>query len=127
MGFPRYETYFKRVQPITSIKNALVHLGQNELRRFMSVILMPNLASETTPELAIASCVRARFCELIGNLVEFDLFTLGLFSLIDAILDQPMEKILVDLPLSDEINDVLIKHSGIMATYLELALAFEKD
>jgi EAL and modified HD-GYP domain-containing signal transduction protein len=123
--------FFQRVQPIASIKNALVYLGQDELRRFISVILMSNLASSTTPELAIASCVRARFCELVGFHVDSkeahpDLFTLGLFSLIDAILDQPMEKIMKDLPLSDVITDALINHSGILSPYIDLAVAFGK-
>ncbi len=123
--------FFKRVNEITSIKSALVYLGQDELRRFMSVILMSNLAASSTPELAIASCVRARFCEQLGDLARQaghrqELFTLGLFSLIDAILDQPMEKIMENLPLSDAIREPLINKRGILADYLNLVVCFEK-
>lgn len=123
--------YFRRVNEITSIKSALVYLGQDELRRFMSVILMSNLAASSTPELAIASCVRARFCECLGDSGRQaghrqELFTLGLFSLIDAILDQPMEKIMENLPLSDAIREALINKRGILADYLNLVICFEK-
>ncbi len=123
--------FFKRVNEITSIKSALVYLGQDELRRFMSVILMSNLAASSTPELAIASCVRARFCERLGDIGKQDkahqeLFTLGLFSLIDAILDQPMEKIMENLPLSDMIREALINKRGPLSSYLNLVIAFEK-
>ncbi len=123
--------FFKRVNEITSIKNALVYLGQDELRRFMSVILMSNLAGSTTPELAIASCIRARFCERLGDYgkktqAHQELFTFGLFSLIDAILDQPMEKIMENLPLSDTIRDALVNQKGLLSDYLKLVVAFEK-
>ena len=123
--------FFKRVNEITSIKSALVHLGQEELRRFMSVILLANLAAARTPELAIASCVRGRFCELLGDIGKkpgssLGLFTLGLFSLLDAILDQPMEKIMDNLPLSDAIRDALVSGEGVLSDYLKLVVCFEK-
>lgn len=122
--------FFKRVHSITSIKSALIYLGQDELRRFISVILMANLAS-STPELAIASCVRGRFCELVGDTrgkpgTNQNLFTLGLFSLIDAILDKPMERIMDQLPLADPIKDALINQSGPLADILNLSVSFEK-
>lgn len=123
--------FFKRINDITSIKNALVYLGEDELRRFISVIILANLAAGGTPELAIASCVRGRFCELLGDKAcknsgnNQNLFTLGLFSLIDAILDQPMEKIMKDLPLSNAIKEALILGTGPFANILGLSLCFE--
>lgn len=122
--------FFKRVQEIKTIKSALVYLGQQELRRFVSVIIMANLSIGRTPELAIASCVRGRFCERLGDLAgkpgtHQDLFILGLFSLIDAILDQPMERIMNTLPLSESIKDALIHQRGTMAGLLRLSVLFE--
>ncbi|MBU1171541.1 MAG: HDOD domain-containing protein [Proteobacteria bacterium] len=123
--------FFKRIQEISTIKNALIYLGQNELRRFISVIIMANLASSGTPELAIASCVRGRFCELVGDRMakpgmNQDLFTLGLFSLIDAILDQPMERIMENLPLSESLKDALVCEKGPLADILKVSVCFEK-
>jgi EAL and modified HD-GYP domain-containing signal transduction protein len=122
--------FFKRVQDIKTIKSALVYLGHQELRRFVSVIIMANLSAGRTPELAIASCVRGRFCECLGDLAgqpgtHQDLFTLGLFSLIDAILDQPMGKIMDSLPLSESIKDALVHQRGAMAGLLRLSVLFE--
>lgn len=122
--------FFKRVHSITSIKSALIYIGQDELRRFISVILMANLSS-STPELAIASCVRGRFCELVGDSLgkpgnNQNMFTLGLFSLIDAILDQPMERIMEQLPLADPIKEALSNHTGPLADILNMSVYFEK-
>lgn len=123
--------FFQRPQKITSIKDALTFLGQEELRRFVSVILMTNMASAGISELAISSCVRAKFCELLGGVIskykdQEELFTLGLFSLIDAILDQPMEKIMGMLPLSNRITDTLVSKKGDLVELLELVICFEK-
>ena len=47
-------------------------------------------------------------------------------SLIDAILDQPLDKILGQLPLSKDINKALLKGRGALADFVALANAYEK-
>jgi EAL and modified HD-GYP domain-containing signal transduction protein len=53
------------------------------------------------------------------------MFTLGMFSLIDAVIDQPMEKILAELPLSGKIKAALISAKGRLAGYIELVRSYE--
>jgi EAL and modified HD-GYP domain-containing signal transduction protein len=123
--------FFKRKNEITSIKQALVYLGQNELRRFISLITLSKIGEDKPGELIRNSCIRARFCELLGNIsnsVETSdaLFTLGLFSNIDAILDQPMTEIMDHLPLSETIVSALVDGSGPLAVYLELIQKYER-
>ncbi len=121
--------YFKRLVEITSIRQALNYLGQVEFRRFISVILMSNLAQDSTMELAVLSCLRARFCELIAEQAgkrSQEAFTLGLFSLIDAMLGKTVEDVMNLLPLSSDIKNALISNEGPLSEILSIAIEFEK-
>jgi EAL and modified HD-GYP domain-containing signal transduction protein len=88
--------FFRRVNEISSISQAIVLLGEKGIKSFISLVAMAQLASEKPDELIRASIIRAKFCELIGEMNgsranSAELFTLGLFSLIDAIMDDSME------------------------------------
>jgi len=121
--------FFKRVQEISSIKHAIVLLGEKEVRRFVSLIAMAGLASDKPNELVRSSIIRARMCELLGpgglKKDGSELFTVGLFSLIDAILDDSMENILKKLPLSERIKDALVKGEGELADYVNIISFYE--
>ena len=59
-------------------------------------------------ELLTTALVRARFCELIGpsfgERKTDQLFTMGLFSVLDALMDMPMTRALRPLPLTEEMR-----------------------
>jgi EAL and modified HD-GYP domain-containing signal transduction protein len=122
--------YFKRVNEISSIQQAIVLLGERGLRRFLSLIAMAGLAEGKPDELIRTSIIRAKFCELMaennGAGSASELFTLGLFSSIDAIMDDSMENLMEKLPLSGRIKTALIKGEGDMMGYLNLAVSYEK-
>ena len=63
-------------------------------------------------------------CKQVTDSGEF--FLLGLFSLIDAILDKPMQQVLEMLPLSDAIREALIDTGGPYAPFLLVLLTYEK-
>jgi len=74
--------------------------------------------------------VRARFCELLAPLAAMsghanDLFLMGLLSVMDAILDQPLDSILAELPVRREIKDALVSRAGLYWQLLEIAMAHE--
>ena len=122
--------YFGITHKVSSIKQAITLLGQNGIKRFLSLIAMARLVSDKPDELIRISIIRARFCELIGkigsaNVNPSELFTLGLFSAIDAILDDSMENIMKKLPLSENIINVLIYKEGDLKDYLRLAICYE--
>ncbi len=123
--------FFSKANRISSIKQALVYLGQKEIQRFISLIAMSNLAAGKPNELVRTSCIRAKFCELVsancsGPYDPAQLFTLGIFSLIDAIMDQPMDTIMDSLPLDDDIKSALAQRTGPFFPYLQLAEAYER-
>jgi EAL and modified HD-GYP domain-containing signal transduction protein len=121
--------YFRRVQEISSIKQAITLLGEKEVRRFISLIALAQLASDKPDELIRTSIIRARFCELLGKYIgsmdESELFTVGLFSLIDAILDDTMANIMEKLPFSKAIKGALVYKEGELSDYLNLVSNYE--
>jgi len=62
----------------------------------------------------------------LGERETADDFLVGLFSVLDALLDAPMEEAVADLPLSGELRDALLGRPGMMREKLELALAVER-
>jgi EAL and modified HD-GYP domain-containing signal transduction protein len=124
-------TFYKRAKEISSIRQAIVMIGETGVRRFLSLIAMAGLASGKPDELIKASLIRARFCELLGTHIDCridpaELFTMGLFSLIDAIMDDSMENLMSQVPLSSDIKDVLISKDGDLANSLVLIESYEK-
>ncbi|MBN1930707.1 MAG: HDOD domain-containing protein [Desulfobacterales bacterium] len=123
--------YHRRVLEISSIKQAIVLLGEVEIKRLFSVLAMTKLAKNKPHELIRISAVRANFCEILGinygtNVSARELFTLGLFSLIDAIMDDSMENIMEKVPLSKNIKDALVYKTGFLSHFIELVQAYEK-
>ena len=123
--------YYSLNNPISSVQQALAYLGQKEIRRFISMIALSNLAEEKPSELARSACFRGKFCESLAsispeNVSEQEAFTLGLLSLIDAFIEQPMEVILEALPLEDRIKSALTNDNCELGSLLKLVEYYEK-
>ncbi|MCW7753236.1 HDOD domain-containing protein [Desulfobotulus sp. H1] len=123
--------FFKRIREITSIRQALVLLGTDEIRRFITIITFTKVSTGKPEALLKASCIRGKFCERMGAATQQpglanSLFTLGMFSLLDAILDESMETIIAQLSLSRDIARALLYREGPLAPFLNLAIAYEK-
>jgi EAL and modified HD-GYP domain-containing signal transduction protein len=121
---------FKRRAEISTIKQALVVLGQYELKKFLSLLFAAQVNSSKPEELLKMAMIRARFCEDLaqaeGSQDQGMAFLTGMMSLIDAILDDQIEKIMEQLPLAAEIKAALIHGEGKLAEYLALAKAYER-
>ncbi len=120
--------FFGLGQPVRSIAQALALLGVEKLKRWAALTLFASVENKPT-ELTITALVRARFCELAGenhvNASSDELFTVGLFSVIDALLDTPIQDALAGIPLAQDIRDALIKHTGPAGQLLECVIALE--
>jgi EAL and modified HD-GYP domain-containing signal transduction protein len=120
--------YFARLQPISSIKQAIAYLGERGIRMFISLIAASRLVGNKPDELLRASAIRAKFLEQIAIEMDIDsgeLFMLGLFSMLDAMLDNSMEFLVGQLPLTAQVRNALVKRSGALSPYLRLAETFE--
>lgn len=120
---------FKRRAEIETIKQALVVLGQAELKKFLSLLFTAQISSDKPAELMRMSMTRARFAEglaqLDGKVDTAKAFLTGLMSLMDAILDEPIESVMNKLPLAKEIKDALVGKTGALAQYITLIQFYE--
>jgi EAL and modified HD-GYP domain-containing signal transduction protein len=100
-------------QPVQSIMQALTGMGDHEIRTWVSLATLPSLTVDKPDELMRTALVRARFCELLApgaglDHRKADLFLIGLFSLLDAMLDRPLREVLAEIKLNGEIAGVLL-------------------
>jgi EAL and modified HD-GYP domain-containing signal transduction protein len=116
---------------VRSIPHALSLLGELELRKWIAVVAVGVMADGKPDALLTIPLVRGRFCELLAPLAGIpshsnDLFLLGLLSVMDAILDQPLAAILADLPVRKEIKEALLARTGLYRHVLDIAIAHER-
>lgn len=102
---------------IKTIQHAAAMLGQKELRKWVSTAASAQLASDKPSEISKVSLIRAKFGENLaphfGMKLEADaLFLMGLFSVIDVMLDLSIDEALTMVSVSDNIKDALVKHTG---------------
>ncbi|HEX5792652.1 MAG TPA: HDOD domain-containing protein [Rheinheimera sp.] len=120
---------FKRRAEIETIKQALVVLGQVELKKFLSLLFTAQISSDKPAELMRMSMTRARFAEglaqIHGKVDTAKAFLTGMMSLMDAILDEPIESVMSKLPLAKEIKDALVEKKGLLADYIKLIHFYE--
>ena len=123
--------YFNRQNPIDTIKDAISYIGTNELRKFICIVVISDLSTKKPNELVRISIVRAKMCERCGSVLNTkfsidELFTLGLFSLLDAILDCKMEALLQHISLSDKMKTALLKKNKEFNNILNIVKGFEQ-
>lgn len=122
-----------RRQQISSIRQAMLLLGEAQLRRWASVVAVSELNKGHSQELLKLCLVRARFCETLypllktGAAMESEAFLVGLLSGLDAMLDMEMGQALPVLNLGSHLNRALLEHEGPLSPVLELVLAWEQD
>lgn len=122
---------FKRQKDIETIKQAVVVLGNGELKRFISLLFTAQFADEKPKELCIMSIARGKFCELIVEYhilkgVQSSAFLVGLLSLIDALVDADIKDLMDKLPITDDIKEAIVNRKGDSASLLLLCEMFEK-
>lgn len=120
--------YYSRLQPLASIRQAIAYLGERGTRMFVSLIATSQLSENKPEELLRTSCIRARFLELIAREQQRDpglFFLLGLLSLLDAMLDMPMDELMKQLPIASELTDALVHREGELFQYLDMVETYE--
>ena len=115
---------------VGSIKQALMMIGVEPIRKWMSVWSLAGLNTDGQSELVSVSLLRARCCELLGGQLagragESELFLLGLCSQLDAILNRPLADALADLPLDADTRAALLGKRNVARAVLDVVVAHE--
>ena len=130
LRFLRYinSAFFGLRHEVGSIGQALALLGAVNLKRWATLSVFAGIDQKPS-ELTVTALVRARFCEMTAapeaKAEAGRLFTLGLFSAIDALLDAPIQEILEAVPFPEDMRHALIAHEGPMGSLLASLVALE--
>lgn len=124
-------SYFYRLEEVKTVKRAIAYIGEKELRRFLILIIVSELAIKKPGELVRMSLVRAKFCELLALQCRFrnssqELFLMGLFSLIDSMLDTTMDVVMDKLPIGKNVKNALTYQTGEFVPFLKAVIAYER-
>ena len=121
--------FFSLPRRVDSIRDALVLLGAENVRRWATLMAIADTASKPR-ELVVTGLVRARLCELLARAYRHDdpdaFFTVGLFSVVDALTDTSMIELLGSIPLSQELIAALLNHEGAKGRILHSTIAYER-
>ena len=113
---------------IESIRHALTMLGLRAVKNWVTVLAQSKF-DDKPYELMITSLLRARMCEILAEALDIKhdaTFVVGLFSTLDALLDRPMEEVLKDLPLTEEVNHAILYKQDVLGQILQCAIAYEQ-
>ena len=120
---------FAQRKEIQSIKEALILVGAETIKKWVSLILMTQLVEGKPQVLLVTALVRARMCELVAETEgknNEQMFMIGLLSLLDALMDMEMIELLDELTLSAPIKYALLDYEGEYGETLKNVILYEQ-
>ncbi|MGF1910379.1 EAL domain-containing protein [Vibrio kasasachensis] len=116
---------------ILSFRQALVYLGEDRLRKFISLVALASTDERKPNYLYTLSIQRAKFCELLAQKLQVQpqqghAFLTGMFSLLDCLLDRPLEMLVKEMPIDKAIQLALLEKRGQLGGLLVLSKAIER-
>ena len=118
----------------TTIKQAIMTMGLSQLKQWIYLLSASGADNAMDPgseEFLKLSFMRANFCSELSSYVKnlpitrAECYLLGMFSTLDYLIDAPLEEILAEVPLADEIREALLSKSGICGQLYQLVLSYE--
>ncbi|MEW5497022.1 HDOD domain-containing protein [Enterobacter cloacae] len=115
-----------------TLSEVLRYLGENQLRRFVAVVVLASAGNDTVDELYPLSMMRGKFCELIAEkmpapgLAE-NAFMCGLFSLLDTLLELPMAELMKQIAVPQAVSEALCHQEGVLADMVALCRHYEQQ
>ena len=119
---------YRRECEISSLRQAMLLVGLVRLRKLIVVLM---LADNDPCQLLLLpqAITRARMCELLAIEMKIEspdsAFLVGILSMMDKLLDEPLDKLCLQLPLTNEIEKALLNQKGKLGEVLRLTIAFE--
>jgi len=123
---------FSLATHITSIHHALSILGINAFSKWLSLAMVQDLGKVTSTELIKLSMFRSKFLELIASQTPIlenctdEISLLGILSVIDVLLHEPMVKIVKNLPLTEAVKKAFLGEESVYSIPYKLCLEYEK-
>ena len=123
--------WFGLSRQVSSLRHAMTLLGSRGLRQWASLVILSGIARDRPVELLSVSLLRAMFCERLAPHLALEprgaeLFLLGLLSVLDALIGRPMDEVLREVAVSEDICLALLEQTGPLAAPYRLVLAYEQ-
>lgn len=122
-------SFYSRGSSASTIRAALTRLGVTGTREWISLLAMSQIDGKPN-ELVVIAMIRAKFCEELarrsGRFEPDRSFLVGLLSMVDAIMDQPLERLLELLAVDEELSRALLRQHGELGRALRCAMAQER-
>lgn len=124
--------YFAQRKRIASIRQAIVTLGITQLKQWVYLLSLQESEDKSSEEVLRVSFLRATFCFKLSKYIpdfpisQGEAYMMGMFSTLDYIVDAPMEEILEEIPLHEEIKEAILHRTGPCGALLDLVLFYEK-
>lgn len=126
--------YFALRHRATTVRQAVMTLGLGQLKQWIYLLSASgsdNTMDASTEEFLKLSFMRANFASELMNyakdmpISKAEAYLLGMFSTLNYLINAPMEEILNEVPVADEIKDALLNRSGRCGSLYELILSYE--
>jgi EAL and modified HD-GYP domain-containing signal transduction protein len=114
---------------VESIRKAISLLGLEPLRMMATLITLSRF--DDKPRAIVSTGItRAKMCEVLGQALRRSdsdsFYTVGLFSILDTLLDTTMDEAVKSLPLCDDVKFALLHSEGLHGKILHCVLAAER-
>jgi c-di-GMP phosphodiesterase len=114
---------------VGSVQEGLTWLGAVTVRRFALMVALAG-ARDVPHELLVTALVRARMCQLLSGAGESTAghshFTVGLFSVADALANAPMAEVIEQLPFREDVVAALLRGGGELGEMLTGVVAYQR-
>ncbi len=126
--------YFALRHRATTIRQAIMTLGLGQLKQWIYLLSASNAENEVdtgSEEFLKRSFLRANFCSELMNyaknmpISKSEGYLMGMFSTLNYLIDAPLEDILAEVPVADEIKAALLHHEGRCGMLYDLVLSYE--
>ena len=126
--------YFALRHRATTIRQAIMTLGLGQLKQWIYLLSASNAENEVdagSEEFLKRSFMRANFCsDLVGYaknmpISKSEAYLMGMFSTLNYLIDAPLEELLAEVPVSEEIKEALLHRTGRCGKLYELVLSYE--
>ena len=115
---------------VKSVRHAAAMLGQKDLKKWINTAVTKALCADKPSEITRICMIRAKFAENLAPLFDLgglaqELFLMGMFSVLDIMIDKPMEEALAMVHVSKNVQNALVSKSGDLMPIYDFILNHE--
>ncbi|MGD0489664.1 MAG: EAL domain-containing protein [Syntrophorhabdales bacterium] len=116
---------------IATIQQALMFLGEREVRKWASLVTLTFVGADKSPEILATSLIRAKLCELLAEKTylsanTMEVFLMGMFSLLDVLIGRPLGEVIAMMNVSREMKIALTTGGNAYGELLSAVCAYER-